>query len=214
MKLAQFDAIIFDFDGVLVESVDVKTKAFASLYSEYGPDVVEKVIAYHLEHGGISRFRKFKHFHSTFLGQELIADDEARLGRRFAEIVEDAVVASPWVGGASEFLDAYCQEIPLFVASGTPDDELHRIVERRGMRRYFVSIHGSPATKREIIRRIVTEHGFRKERVLMVGDSMTDYQGAVEAGVAFLARTPDAARNGFPEAVTIIPDLRRLPDLI
>lgn len=32
----KFDAIVFDFDGVLVESVDVKTQAFATLYSEYG----------------------------------------------------------------------------------------------------------------------------------------------------------------------------------
>ncbi|MCX5934210.1 MAG: hypothetical protein NTU99_05390, partial [Pseudanabaena sp. LacPavin_0818_WC45_MAG_42_6] len=52
----RYDAIVFDFDGVLVESVDVKTQAFGTLYAEYGDLIVEQVKAYHLLHGGVSRF--------------------------------------------------------------------------------------------------------------------------------------------------------------
>ena len=55
LKIEQ-GAIIFDFDGVLVESVDVKTRAFCDMYSKYGEEIVEKVKEYHLSHGGISRF--------------------------------------------------------------------------------------------------------------------------------------------------------------
>ena len=102
----------------------------------------------------------------------------------------------------------------MFVASGTPDDELNRIVLRRGIRRYFVSVHGSPATKAEIIGRIVAEHGFRKNRVLMIGDSVTDYQGAAEAGVRFIGRVANPANTGFPKDVTTIPDMRFLSDFL
>ena len=56
MNLAGLEAIIFDFDGVLVESVDVKTRAFASLYEKYGQKVVAQVEDYHLNNGGIARF--------------------------------------------------------------------------------------------------------------------------------------------------------------
>ena len=52
-------AIIFDFDGVIAESVNVKTEAFASLYEPYGKDVVNKVEQHHLANGGVSRFEKF-----------------------------------------------------------------------------------------------------------------------------------------------------------
>ena len=47
--------IFFDFDGVLVESVEIKIHAFRKLYAEHGENVVEKVLAHHMEHGGISR---------------------------------------------------------------------------------------------------------------------------------------------------------------
>lgn len=214
MKPSRFDAIIFDFDGVLVESVDVKTDAFVALYDEHGPDVVKRVVAYHREHGGVSRFQKFRYFHREFLGIELTPRAEADLGRRFSEIVESAVVAAPWVAGAWELIQAYEKTIPMFVASGTPDDELNRIVLCRGIRRYFVSVHGSPATKAEIIRRIVAKHDFQRNRVLMIGDSMTDYQGAVEAGVGFIGRVENSSSVGFPEGVATVPDMRFLPDLL
>lgn len=214
MKPSRFDAIIFDFDGVLVESVDVKTDAFAALYAEHGPDVVKRVVAYHREHGGVSRFQKFRYFHREFLGIKLTPRAEADLGRRFSEIVESAVVAAPWVAGAWELIQAYEKIIPMFIASGTPDDELNRIVLRRDIRRYFVSVHGSPATKADMIRRIVAEHGFRKNRVLMVGDSMTDYQGAVEAGVDFIGRVTDPTNTAFPMDVVTIPNMKPLPKLL
>ena len=42
-------SIVFDFDGVLVDSVNIKTEAFARLFDHEGPEVLEKVVAYHLE---------------------------------------------------------------------------------------------------------------------------------------------------------------------
>ena len=69
MVRERYDAVVFDFDGVLVESVDVKTDAFAALYRPYGSDIVEKVVAWHMAHGGVMRFEKFRHFHRVFLGR-------------------------------------------------------------------------------------------------------------------------------------------------
>jgi len=212
--MRQYDALIFDFDGVLIESVDVKTKAFADLYSGYGPEIVDKVVAFHLSHGGVSRFQKFRYFHREYLGAELTTEEEAEFGRRFSELVESAVVEVPWVEGAAELVQSLYRTISMFVASGTPEDELLRIVERRGMQRYFVSVHGSPATKAEIIDHIVGSHRFQRRRVLMVGDSLTDYEGAIEAGVPFIGRVPSAIESLFPSHVPTVRDLRGLLRLI
>ena len=51
-------AIIFDFDGVIVESINVKKEAFEKLYQKYGDEIVYKVIAHHMANGGMSRFEK------------------------------------------------------------------------------------------------------------------------------------------------------------
>ena len=206
--MSRFDALILDFDGVLVQSVDVKTRAFAQLYAEHGTEVVAKVIDHHLVHGGLSRFEKFRHYHRVFLGRNLGAEEKAALGKRFSALVEDAVVAAPWVAGAREYLDSNHARLPVFVASGTPETELLRIVQRRGMTHYFAGVHGSPRTKGEIIGTCIRERGLDGSRVLMVGDSITDYEGAREAGVAFLGITQ--ARGVFPDAVVLLPDLTRL----
>ena len=51
---------IFDFDGVIVDSVDIKTEAFGEIYSNYGSSITEKVKNYHIENGGLSRYEKIR----------------------------------------------------------------------------------------------------------------------------------------------------------
>ena len=60
-------AIIFDFDGVLVESVDIKTRAFARLFESEENDAVKEIVNYHLGHAGVSRFEKFKYIYNNIL---------------------------------------------------------------------------------------------------------------------------------------------------
>lgn len=209
MHPPRFDAIVFDFDGVLAESVDVKTRAFAALYEPHGADVVRQVVAWHLAHGGVSRFEKFRHFHQAFLGRALAHDEEAELGKRFSALVEEAVIAAAWVPGAREFLADWHERLPLFVASGTPGEELLRIVERRGMAHYFAGVAGAPCKKGEILRDYLGRSGASPARLLMVGDAMTDFDGAAEAGVPFLGIAP-ADANPFPAGVPVLPDLNGL----
>lgn len=61
------NAILFDFDGVLVESVDVKTRAFADLFKDEEDEIVEKVVNYHLKNSGISRYDKFRYYYKEYL---------------------------------------------------------------------------------------------------------------------------------------------------
>lgn len=51
-------AIVLDFDGVIVESLDIKTRAFRDLFSDY-PQHLDKIMSYHLAHNAISRYIKF-----------------------------------------------------------------------------------------------------------------------------------------------------------
>ena len=206
MNSPRFDAIVFDFDGVLVESVDVKTRAFAALYEPYGEEVVKQVVAWHLAHGGVSRYEKFRHFHRAFLGRALNRAEEVELGDRFSALVEEAVIDAAWVPGAHEFLEDWHARLPLYVASGTPEEELIRIVGRRGMSHFFKGVAGAPSKKGAILRNFIGRSGVSPERMLMVGDAMTDFDGAVEAGVSFLGIAP-AGANTFPLGVPVLPDL-------
>ena len=204
------DAVFFDFDGVLAESIDIKVAAFETLYAGFGREVVARVVAHHKAHEGISRLEKVRHCHREFLGIELDDGQVAEWGGRYSALVEEAVVACDWVPGAREFLDAHRGRLPLFVVSGTPDDELKRIVEGRAMAHYFTSVHGSPPRKPPILEGLLAAHGIAPERALFVGDSMTDYDAAEATGLAFLGRVAAGSANPFPAGTTIVPDLNGL----
>ena len=98
--------IFFDFDGVLVESVEIKNHAFRDLYVEHGADVVKKVLAHHMEHGGISRVVKIRHCHLELFCIDQADEGLSKLAAQFAEAVEELVSACPAVKGAIEMLTA------------------------------------------------------------------------------------------------------------
>lgn len=207
---ATCDAAFFDFDGVLAESADIKTRAFIEMYKEHRPEVVDAVVAHHSVHAGVSRRKKIRYYHKTFLGQRLSEDELEALACRFSMLVEDAVVEAAWVAGAQDLLDANRHRLPMFVISGTPESELRRIVRRRGMEDYFVAVRGSPPSKVPIIRELLEEHAFDPLRVLFVGDSLTDYNAATATELRFIGRVPAGGPNPFPPGTPAIADLTEL----
>ena len=206
-----WEAIIFDFDGVVVESGEIKTQAFANLYREYGETVMAEVARYHVLHGGMSRYEKFRYFqHHLLKKPPLTVEEERILDTRFSELVVEAVIASESVAGAAELIRREAERIPLFVASGTPEAELNTIVARRGLARYFKAVRGSPAPKQKLIADILSGHALAAERVLMIGDALIDYQSARINNVSFIGRVRPGDKNPFPDHVDILPDLSSL----
>ena len=202
-------AIIFDFDGVILDSVDIKTRAFARLFEEHGPEVVRQAVAHHLAHGGVSRFRKFRYIHEEILHRPLSEAESAHLGERFSALVFDEVVKAAWIPGAPEFLREHHTRYRCFIASGTPEEELVRIVALRELTPYFVGVFGTPPKKEEIAHRILTEHRLGAEEVVFIGDAMTDFDAARACGLAFIGIAADG-HGSFPEGTCVLPDLRGL----
>jgi len=213
MDLSGLDAIIFDFDGVLVESVNVKTEAFGALYADYGAAVVRQVEDYHRAHGGISRFEKFRYFQTQILGQPPLADSEVdELADAFSALVVDRVVAAPMVKGAQAFLNHARETLRLFVVSGTPTDELGEVIRRREMQQYFTGIWGSPNSKADNISALLQEHGLHADRCVMIGDALADYEGAIANAVPFLGRVAENDDNLFTATTTTFRDFSQLPE--
>lgn len=188
-------AVIFDFDGVILDSADIKTKAFGRIFENNYPDKVGRIIDYHRQNMGISRFVKFRHIYSHMLQLPLTPVKEKALGEEFSRIVLEEVLKAPIVKGALAFLREGSSRYSFFVASGTPEDELVYIVKKRMLSDYFKGIYGSPRTKREIISEILSHGPFREEETVFVGDSETDLCAARESGVWFIGRMNSESRN-------------------
>lgn len=198
-----YDAIVFDFDGTLVDSNEIKTWAFGKLYEDHGEEIVRQVIAYHRENRGVSRFIKFRYWHNQLLCQHFTKEIEDELVQSYSSLVIEAVVKASYINGAKEFLKAYHKKLPLFVASGTPELEIREIIVRRGMSPFFAGVFGSPANKTEILKNICKQNCFAPKRVLMVGDTLVDWEGARIAETSFLGVQIPGHSSDLPEGALI-----------
>lgn len=199
--------IVADFDGTIVESVDIKTEAFRELFSGY-PERLEEIMTYHLSHNGISRFVKLQHIYERIVGVPFDEALRAEVARRFSETVFRRVVACPFVRGAEEFLGRFASRVPLYVVSASPEEELARVVAARGLAGHFRGVFGSPETKVNHVRRILAREGSAPGDAVYVGDSLEDYRVARSLGIPFIGRRNkddlDAiAAPSFPDLVGV-----------
>lgn len=201
-------AIIFDFDGVILESLNVKRKAFLQVYKDY-PEYAGAISTYHLQNGGVSRYEKFVHINNNILHISVNEHILAELAARFSESVLDEMLRCPYVKGALELIETQYMVRKLFIASGSPENELRLILKERGISQYFVGIYGTPASKVEIITQILNDHMLEKDEIIFVGDAMTDYNSAKKAGVPFIARIND----NVPDNPFLEMDVKSVNDL-
>jgi len=181
-------AVFFDFDGVLVESLDIKNKAFAGLFERESADARRAIMDYHLAHAGVSRYDKFRYFYKEILKRPLSEKEFAWLCERFSALAAGNVIKAPYVKGAREFLDGFHKRYALYVVSATPREEIAGIVKRRGMSGYFRAVYGAPDAKKDVVKKVIADEGMDPADAVYVGDALSDYEAAVSNGVGFIAR--------------------------
>lgn len=189
--------LALDFDGVVVESVELKNRAFGELFRDTHPDRVEEVVAFQAANVGLSRFDKFPRIYAEIFGEAFPEGESERLDRRLTELVYEGVATCPFVPGARKLIERCAAELAVYVASATPEEEVRRLVVARGLAPFVRAAYGSPAPKAESLRRIAAEAGCEPSAVLFVGDSGSDQRAARESGVRFVGRVPSGAASPF-----------------
>ena len=208
-------AVVLDFDGVIVESLDVKAEAFAILFAEHR-EHVEAIVRLHRENGGMSRYEKFRIIYRDYLQRPLDPATMAALDLRFSSLVRDRVIAAPFVPGAHEFLQSMSGRMPLYVVSATPQEEIEAIIGARGLEAFFKAVHGSPTPKGEWLARIVVREGGDPRSIVFVGDGRADLEGARHVGTRFVGRVPAGGWDPFAgaEIDARVTDLREISPVL
>ena len=178
--------LILDFDGVIVESNDLKTHAFARVFARF-PEHFDTMMAFHEAHVSASRFEKFRYLVTTLLGRSAGDPLVDVLAEDFSQQTVKLVADCPLVTGATGFLDTVSARVPVYLASVTPQADLETILRLRRLSGYFAGVYGCPPwTKVRAIEDILAGSG--PEGVLFIGDSAGDQRAALATGVEFLAR--------------------------
>jgi len=187
-ELGGAKVVFFDFDGVIKESVEVKTDAYCQLFERFGEEMARRVKAHHEANGGMSRFEKIP-LYLDWCGSAQTTGLVKDYCNRFSRLVTDRVVDAPWVPGVEAYLRGGASLRQKFIlVSATPDDELHEILRRLELVDCFSRIYGASTTKSDAIRESLDDFCLNGAECLMIGDALSDYSAARATQVPFLLR--------------------------
>lgn len=190
--LKDYSTLVFDCDGVVLNSNRIKTDAFRTAAQPWGEAAAEALVAHHVANGGISRHRKFAYFLDSILPEHVPSGIPGKDGPGFDELlaayaleVREGLMTCSVTEGLQE-LRSETSRAKWFIVSGGDQDELRNVFGARGLDHLFDGgIFGSPDNKDSILARELLTGNIIKPG-LFLGDSRYDHQAASRAGLDFI----------------------------
>lgn len=188
--------IIFDFDGVILDSMKVRDLGFREIFKNYDKDKVERLIEYHRINGGLSRFHKIKYFYNNILEQNINKEKIDKYVDEFSKIMKGELTQQKYIiQDCIQFIHKKNKDYDMHIASGSEEKELQYICEQLGISNYFLSINGSPTNKNELVNNILIENNYDCRDVVIIGDSINDYEAAVKNNISFIGYNNEELKN-------------------
>lgn len=195
IDLNKYEIIFWDFDGVIKDSVKIKTETYMKLFAEEGQIFTEKVRMHHIENAGISRYVKIP-LYLKWIKKDS-EENVIKYLNIFKEMVLNSVIYSDWVPGVQEFILNNSELKSFYIVTGTPQEEIEFILEELDISDKFVGVHGSPASKIDIISSIIESKKIELYNCIMIGDAMVDYEAARFNDIEFLLRDHSENKDIF-----------------
>jgi phosphoglycolate phosphatase-like HAD superfamily hydrolase len=185
--------IIWDFDGVIVDSMKIREEAFRFSLNSYSEKIANDLATYHVKNGGLSRYVKFDYILDKY---NVIKESKEQLLDIYAgyirETLFDRQIINPQVLGVLNYMQA--QSVIQFIASGSDHKELNNLCRFLNIDTYFRGIFGSPTKKEEIVENILNLSEYPIEKAILIGDSINDEDAALKNGIKYLKYT---IKGGF-----------------
>jgi phosphoglycolate phosphatase-like HAD superfamily hydrolase len=184
MNVTDYQTLVFDCDGVVLNSNKVKTDGFYKAALPYGEAAALALVEYHVANGGISRYKKFDWFlHNVVVNKN---------GPKFEQLLDNYAIEVRQGLFNCEIADGLFElrektnHANWLIVSGGQQEELRDVFAARGLAELFNGgIFGSPDSKDEILAREVSFNNIGK-RALFLGDSRYDHVASTAANLDFI----------------------------
>jgi phosphoglycolate phosphatase-like HAD superfamily hydrolase len=217
LRLPEFSFVVFDCDGVILDSNAIKTEAFWHALMGFPKRKVEALVDFHRKHGGVSRYEKIRYFFESLLNDPDQTKYKIAL-ERFQQYCQAQLRDAPLVPGVVAYLQRLRDgKIPMFVVSGSDETELKEVLRQKQILPFFERVLGSPTSKRENLKALL-EQECRVGPGIFFGDAQLDYDIAAEHGLnfVFLYGYSDWIEGKAickQRRVLCVPDFRRLAEI-
>lgn len=178
--------ILFDFDGVILDSMPVRDFGFREIFKEFDNTLVEELLEYHNKNGGLSRYVKIKYFYNNILKQEISEEEIIDYADNFSNIMKKELIDKKYlIIDTLKFISKNYKKYNLHIVSGSDEKELRYLCKELEISNYFHSINGSPIHKNELVKDVLAINRYASNETILIGDSVNDYEAAQVSGLEF-----------------------------
>lgn len=182
--LDKYKSIIFDCDGVILNSNRIKSKSFFSIAQKFGNKNAKALLEYHIENGGVSRNIKFKYFITDILKKRFSEKLYSELLDNYSVYVFDKL--SDCEIADSLYKIRKKNKKKWYLVSGGNESEIKKIFQFKEIYNFFDGgIYGSPKSKDIIFNELIDNKKIEFPAIYF-GDSKYDYDVAKKFNVDFI----------------------------
>ncbi len=186
--LLPYKVLLWDFDGVLLNSNDVRDKGFKEVLTGFPQQQVAQLLYFHQANGGLSRYVKFRYFFEEIRKESISESEVNAWAAKFSIIMKKLLPnRNLLIQDSLEFVKHNAQTISMHIVSGSDQEELRYLCDALGIAHYFKTIQGSPTSKTELVAQLLASNGYKQDECALIGDSHNDFEAASRNQLAFIA---------------------------
>lgn len=191
--LDNFKVILWDFDGVLMNSNSVRDRGFKKVLADYPAEHVNTLMKYHHANGGLSRYVKFRYFFEQVRKESVSEEQVQELAKKFSAIMQQILFDhSLLIKDSMNFVKENFSKFKMHIVSGSDGAELNSLCKFLKIDQYFISIEGSPTAKNILVTQLLFKYKYPVNDCVLIGDSINDLEAAKINKIAFVGyNNPD-----------------------
>ena len=212
--------VVFDFDGTLVDSNDIKRETFFAVAHPWDSSgaVAEEVFDLWPT---ADRYEKTRRIAEALISRKLLPEGSSlkdwasHLADDYTIQCEKAISCCPEMPGASQVLkELSATGFHLFVNSATPVEPLRKILKLRNWNHFFQGVYGAESIKADNLGQIAKTTGATPKEIVHVGDQPDDLQATEQFGCHFVAMADGDSRPVAEASDLVVQELSELPELL
>ena len=206
-----FEIFIFDFDGVILDSVDIKNKFFRKFFLEYGVEIGNLAYNHHIKNLGISRYDKIDFVYNNFIKKKLDINTKKKILENFSNKIIESIQMADFISGVKNLLiNLKKNNKKCFIISATPFEELEKIVNFKNLNGFFLKLYGSPKKKIQNYNELSNEFGISSKKSVYFGDTINDLKFAKQKNINFISIGKNLLEYSDDYMLTSLIDFREI----
>ena len=179
--------VFWDFDGVILNSMEIRDWGFKEIFKNFKKEEVEKLIGYHNLNGGLSRYVKIRYFYEKVLGIDITEEEVINYADNFSILMKKELINKKnIIQDSLNFIKGNYKNYCFHIVSGSDQDELRYLCKELNIAKYFLSINGSPTPKNKLVKDLLVKEGYNIDSTCLIGDSINDFEAAKKNKILFM----------------------------